>query len=226
MCWNVHHSIHMYMCLSICMYANVCACARSSTSCLLFVYLTVRFVCGGLISICLSASTHTFVYENGYTHTHCHTRQERTPDNLILLQDRQAGSRKQKICWTGRSCQIDGTKQSRKVQENYVCLSFAHNIRARVCTRLVCLLLWIIVIVVVCSSLTGWDLWQIAKLVKARKNWVHTNKQKHALSQNSRIKAVWAKVTTWSSFMYKKNVAPGFVVDVCVCESVCLYDFQ
>lgn len=74
------------------------------------------------------------------------------------------------------------------------------------------------------SSLTGWDLWQIAKLVKACKNWVHTNKQKHALSQqNSRIKAVWAKVTTWSSFMYKKNVAPGFVAYVCVCVSLCVY---
>lgn len=69
-CWNVHHCVHMYMCLGSCMHANVCACARSPALRLLFVYLTVRFVCGGLISICLSASTHTFANENDYTYTH------------------------------------------------------------------------------------------------------------------------------------------------------------
>lgn len=142
-CWNVHHCVHMYKCLGSCMHGNVCACARSPALCLLFVYLTVRFVCGGLISICLSASTHTFANENGYTYTHAcaHTVKLGKSAHLTILYSYKTSREQEekKICQTGRSCQIDGTKQSRKVQENYVCLSFTHNIRARVCTRLVCL---------------------------------------------------------------------------------------
>lgn len=155
-CWNVHHCVHMYKCLGSCMHGNVCACARSPALCLLFVYLTVRFVCGGLISICLSASTHTFANENGYTYTHAcaHTvKLGKSAHLTILYSYKTSRQQEEKKNLSDRSQLSDWRHKTKSQSSGKLCLSFFRTQypRARVHAPCLpsCLLQWIIVVVIV-----------------------------------------------------------------------------
>lgn len=178
----------MYKCLGSCMHGNVCSCARSPALRLLFVYFTVRFVCGGLISICLSASTHTFASENGYTYTHAcaHTVKLGKSAHLTIWYSYKTSRQQEEKKSVRQVAAVRLTAQNKVAKFRKTMFVFlSHTISARACARALSAFLPTSMdnSCCYCCSLTGWDLWKIAKFVKARKNSVQKNKQKYALTK-------------------------------------------
>lgn len=147
-----------------------------------------------------------------HTHMHVHTLSNwvraHTWQSYTLT--RQAGSRKKKKS-VRQVAAVRLTAQNKVAKFRKTMFVFlSHTISARACARALSAFLPTSMdnSCCYCCSLTGWDLWKIAKFVKARKNSVQKT-NRNTLSQNSRIKAVY------------KKMLPLVLWHMCVC--VCVF---
>lgn len=122
-----------------------------------------------------------------HTHMHVHTLSNwvraHTWQSYTLT--RQAGSRKKKKS-VRQVAAVRLTAQNKVAKFRKTMFVFlSHTISARACARALSAFLPTSMdnSCCYCCSLTGWDLWKIAKFVKARKNSVQKNKQKYALTK-------------------------------------------